>query len=202
MRGHQAGVPHEVLGFHGDSIDGKLYAGVADGTHVGEQGLVVVRRYGNVVVIEKVGGQAVVVVYRSAYASVLYGEVQTDVELALTLPCEVGVGVGCRGIGLDPSAVVEEVGAGTHQHQGLVVAEVLVAGHTVAGAEFELAEPVDVLHPGFLADAPAGADGGEPSPLVILAEAAGAVAAERYRCEVFLVPVVDHAAEEGDVSAG
>ena len=202
MCGHQAGVPHKVFRLDRNGVDGKLYAGIADGTHVGEEGLVVVRRHGNVVVVEKVGGQAVIVVDRSAYASVLDGEVQADVEFALALPSEVGVGVGCRSIGLDPSAVVEEVGAGTHQHQGLVVAEVLVAGHTVAGTELELAQPVDVLHPGFLADAPAGADGGEPSPLVVFAEAAGTVAAERYRCEVFLVPVVDHAAEEGYVAAG
>ena len=171
------GAPGKVLGLHGDCRNRQFHALVGHLAHVGKQRIEDVGRSRHSVVVEQIVGCAVVVVERNVQAAVEELGVKADVEFFLLFPLQVGVGVGCRLIGVDPLAVVPELAGSSHQYERLIVGEVLVAGHTVAAADFQFVKPFHIAQEGLAADAPAERYGWEPSPLVVFAEARGSVTA-------------------------
>ena len=191
-----------MLGLHRNGVDGDFYTAVADLADIGEEIVVVVRRHRNGVVVEQVGGETVIVVDGTAQTSLEEGEVQTDVELGFLFPGKVRVGIAGRGVGRGPGTVIVEVAVGLYEEEGFVVGEILVAGHSESGPEFEFVQPLDVLHKALLADAPAQAHCREPSPFVVGSETAGTVAAQGNGCHIPFGIVVHHPAEEGYVAVG
>lgn len=77
----------------------------------------------------------------------------------------------------------------------------LVARCTVAGAKFQVVEPLGIFHEAFIADNPACRHTGKPSPLVVLGEGRAAVVAQRGTEDVAVEVGIAQTAEEGELVA-
>ena len=137
----------------------------------------------------------------SGQAALEHGEVKTDVGLSLLFPADVFVHVGLGAPGQDELAVGEDVvAARAHEHEVEVGTARHVAGDTVAGAELELIQPCNVLHPVLFGDDPAGGHGREEAPgtehRVGLGAELGAALKTGAGGEEILAGVVVHAADE------
>ena len=209
VREVQRGLPLEVLGLHGDGVDGELNTLVLDVAHVGADPVqrIDVGRYG--VAPDQVGGLLVVILDATVDAAAEESEVKTDVEHTRTLPLQFWVGVvlglnavhGIRStIGED---VLERVGVQAISGNSVVGTEAHgITAHTVTHAEFQLVEQRLVLHEGFFGDVPCSRNRGEGTPAVLLAEDGRTVAADAGLQHVARVVAIVHTSVERDVANG
>ena len=137
-------VPLEVLRAYGGGIDTDLDTAVNDRPGVGQDGSES-RGQRDILRHVEVLGLDVVEVEREVEARIEGSEVDTDVRLRGGFPAELAVSE--LAVGISRFAVVGGVRITVEGPE--VAHAVLVAGRTVAGAEFELVEPLDVLHPGL-----------------------------------------------------
>ena len=103
-------------------------------------------------------------------ATVPEREVESDVECSLHLPSQVWVGITDDAEGSDKASVHRYDTIRLDQLHRVVGSDAAqVARASVADAQFRIVDKRQRLHPLLLTDHPGTADGGEESPVVILA---------------------------------
>ena len=155
------------------------------------------RRLRSGVVVQQVGAAAVVQVEAAAQAVVEEDEVETDIHGHELLPAQVRIRIGCRAITLHP-LTVHEVLAVTAVGRAGHVGTAATAGNTVGDTGFEAVDPTDALHEVHVRHFPGDGGGREVTPLVVRTEVGGAFVTEGQGSKDRVVPVVVHAAQEGD----
>ncbi len=155
-----------------------------------------IRRDWHLVVAEKVLLTAVEVVQRTVDTVVEHRKVNTDVPVLAFFPFEIGIDVLARTPYLEIFSVIEIVAEARHRIYRQIAAEVLVAGNTVVGADFQVIEPFDVFHELFLRNTPTHRYGGEIAPLVVLSEFRRTFMAQGCSEKIFTFIVVAYTAEE------
>ena len=123
--------------------------------------------------------------------------VHADVVRSGLFPLQVGaVATGLQQV----SAVVHGAGAAAEGIVGHIhiVTYVLLAGYTIAQAQFQVGEHVTaLLHEVLIDDAPSQGHRGEQTPAVVLAEAGGTVSTEGSCQQVAIHQIVVQTSEEG-----
>ena len=174
---------------------------------------VVARRQGQVFFTQQVGGLFVVDVGGQPQATVEGCEIDAEIELRGRLPLQVRIGdaapyhipvVGAGAAhlvaGADhgrPLAVVPEF-LHAVAVEGLVAADALIAGGSVAQAQLQFAQPARLLEPRLVVHLPADGPRREVAPLVVFAELRRAVGAHGGRQQVFVLERVVDAPVEGE----
>ena len=192
-----AGGPGEVLVLDDVAVQGELGAEVLGLTHVHEDGAVDERRLRSGVVVQQVRAAAVVQVEASAQAVVEEDEVETDIHGHELLPAQVRIRIGGRAVALHPLTVhkvLAMAAVGRAGHVGTAA----TAGDTVGDTGLEAVDPAGAPHEVHVRHFPGDGGGGEVTPLVIRTEVGGALVTEGQGSEDGVVPVVVHAAQEGD----
>ena len=194
---HETDVVAEVFCIHGFEVQVELKTRVLHRSHVDECLVEEERRNAHFVVAQQVLLPTAEVVERTIQTVVKEREVDTHVPVLALLPAQVGVDVLRRSPHLEVPAVVEIVAETRHGVEREIGAEVLVAGDTVVGTQFQVVDPRETFHEGFRRDAPSGRHGGEVTPFVVGTELRRALVAQRCGEEVAAVIVVADACEEG-----
>ena len=205
MREHQTGVPGEVLGLYGISIDRDFYASVGHLSYVGVDVVEWIDIGAHGIVPDEVPGLLVVELDATVDASPKEGIVDTHVEHAGRFPFQVLVGIlsGSQRIVFRGGAIgvdEGELATGTIGGHGTVGTEPQgITAHAVAGTQFQVADDIIVLQPLFLGQVPCCTDRGEGAPAVVRAEYGRTVATQCSLDHVLAVVGVVHASVEGDV---
>src|SRR6201999_3576367 len=71
----------------------------------------------------------------------------------------------------------------------------LVTRHAIAAAKFQIGEPVDIFHKGFVNDPPADTRGREQTIAVVSAKTRASVVAQGDRCQPSVIPGIVQLAE-------
>lgn len=190
----EVGRPAEVLGADVHRRNFEFEPVEADRTDV-LHGRAVSRRIGQRDVEEQVFRLLAVIVGGHAQAVVEERHVETDVELLGLLPRQAEVGQRrserSARTGIDARHAVST--------ERVVIIDVVVTRQTVAQAEFQLVELLDVPEL-LLGNDPAGRNSGEIAPAVILGEERRTVGAHGEAQHVFLLVVVVQTSEIGDLA--
>ena len=160
--------PLEVLGLHGIVVQADLQTRVLRRTDIHQNSAIDERRLRSSVVIEQVLGAAVEVLDATAQATVQRHEVKTHVEGGRFLPSQVGVGIQCRCIAVDPltvQVVLTITAVGRHR---LIGREVRATRHTIGDARLQALEHSQLLfQSGSLGSFPSQRHRREGTPLFI-----------------------------------
>ena len=169
-------IPLEVLRLDGRGVDAELDTAVDDGARIG-QNRAETAGHRDVLRHVEVFGLDIVEVEGDVHARIQHRHVQSDIGLGRGFPAQFAVAE--LSVAVTRFAVVGRVVVAVERSE--VAHAVLVTRRTVAGAQFQLVEPLRVVEPRLRRDEPAGADRPERGAGVVLVEFRRGVVAKRGR---------------------
>ena len=198
------GAPREVAALQVGRVQLQLDAAVAHLAHVGQRPRRKAQNGGDVAVQQQVGGVALVGGHGQVNAVLEQAQVEAGVVLRVGFPTQIP---DCHAVGREAEHAGAVAGA---QHVVgpllivlvVVVADVVVAGHAVAGAQLQLADGRKLLDEGLLGHAPGQGHRGESGVAVVGSEARRAVRPERRGQNVALLKGVVQASKHRSQRVG